>query len=463
MNVCRIRALTALAAISLAHPAYAADEQEIARIREEINQLKDSYETRIRALEQRLDQAQQQRQTQSADVRPAGTGPASQNAFNPALSLSLTGGYVDLSQNPGDYRIDGFLAGGEEFGPGERGFRLGRTELAITSNIDPYFRGEAFITLHEGEVEVEQAYLHTLGLAGGTTVKFGRFLSAIGYLNEQHEDFWDFVDAPLAYRAFLGTQFAEDGVQVKWIAPTDLFVELGADGGRGLGAPASDRNKNGLASGTVFAHLGGDVGDSHSWRAGVSYLQTSPEGRETEAPDRFGGGNALYTFSGKSKVWIADLIWKWAPQGNPREHNFKFQAEYLKREENGMLAYDDSAASGSFGALGPAVFESAQSGWYAQAVYQFIPRWRAGLRFDRLSYGSVSSGLVDSGTVASTDLALLAPHDPERTTAMLDYSPSEFSRFRLQFGRDESRAGAADNQLYLQYIMSLGAHGAHRF
>ena len=36
---------------------------------------------------------------------------------------------------------------------------------------------------------------------------------------------------------------------------------------------------------------------------------------------------------------------------------------------------------------------------------------------------------------------------------MLDYAPSEFSRLRLQYNRDQSQA-EADNQWYLQYIMS---------
>jgi hypothetical protein len=47
---------------------------------------------------------------------------------------------------------------------------------------------------------------------------------------------------------------------------------------------------------------------------------------------------------------------------------------------------------------------------------------------------------------------------------MFDYSPSEFSRFRLQYARDQSRPdGVKDNQLFLQYILSMGAHGAHKF
>jgi hypothetical protein len=35
---------------------------------------------------------------------------------------------------------------------------------------------------------------------------------------------------------------------------------------------------------------------------------------------------------------------------------------------------------------------------------------------------------------------------------------------RFQVARDTSRgAGRTDNQVWLQYVMSLGAHGAHKF
>ena len=34
---------------------------------------------------------------------------------------------------------------------------------------------------------------------------------------------------------------------------------------------------------------------------------------------------------------------------------------------------------------------------------------------------------------------------------------------RLQFARDRSQFAVTDNQVFLQYIMSLGAHGAHKF
>jgi len=46
---------------------------------------------------------------------------------------------------------------------------------------------------------------------------------------------------------------------------------------------------------------------------------------------------------------------------------------------------------------------------------------------------------------------------------MVDWSATEFSRLRLQVAQDKSRAGVTDNQLLVQYIFSLGAHGAHTF
>jgi hypothetical protein len=87
-----------------------------------------------------------------------------------------------------------------------------------------------------------------------------------------------------------------------------------------------------------------------------------------------------------------------------------------------------------------------------------MPRWRAGLRYATAKADAVDAALA--GTVLDNE-----GHTPKATTAMVDFSNSEFSRLRVQFTRDESRPGAdgKDNQWYLQYIMSLGPHGAHAF
>jgi hypothetical protein len=80
-----------------------------------------------------------------------------------------------------------------------------------------------------------------------------------------------------------------------------------------------------------------------------------------------------------------------------------------------------------------------------------------------LNAGTTSIGVVDSGAIAAADISTLTAYNPIRHTVMADWSPSEFSRVRLQFAQDKSRSDVTDHQVFLQYIVSLGAHGAHKF
>jgi len=402
-----------------------------------------SDQQRLNSLEERV------KQLESAPPPPA--PPASISSFNPAVSLIFSGIYTNLSQDPANYQITGFPVPSDvEIGPGQRGFSLAESELGIYANVDPYFYGAMNYSIHPDDTaSVEEAFIQTIALSNGFTVKAGRFFSGIGYLNEQHTHTWDFVDAPLAYQAFLGTQFGDDAVQVKWLAPTDTFLEIGAELGRGRPYPGTDRSKNGSGAGTLFAHVGGDVGVSNSWRAGLSTLQTSPKDREF-TDTNIAGADVTNSFSGDSHLWIADFVWKYAPNGNPIYTNFKLQAEYLRRHENGDFTYDIT------GLASTASYDTTQSGWYLQGVYQFRPYWRVGLRTERLDHGTVDYS-SNSANLTSPDF------NPHKNSAMVDYSPSEFSRIRLQFARDNSRQGITDNQWYVQYLMSLGAHGAHIF
>jgi hypothetical protein len=379
--------------------------------------------------------------------------PASRarGSFNPDVSLILSGSYAHLSNDPDGYAIPGFMLGAET-GPGPRGLSLGESELVLSANVDDIFYGQftAAVT-PENEIEVEEAYVQAVGLAPGVTLRAGRFFSGIGYLNGQHPHAWDFADTALPYRAMLANQYGDDGVRLTWLAPTDLFIELGGEWLRGANFPAGGDANDGQGAASAFMHIGGDVGDSHAWRAGLSYLRALADQRLSGAID-----TAPDAFSGESRVAIADLVWKWAPNGNPRERNFKFQAEYLKRDEDGELTCEDNSADGGACTGLSDAYTSAQSGWYAQGVYQFMPRWRVGYRYDRLDPGTPDYG-VNNAAIEATD------YHPYRHSVMADYSPSEYSRLRLQYTRDETMQDEADNVWILQYIMSLGAHGAHKF
>jgi hypothetical protein len=321
---------------------------------------------------------------------------------------------------------------------------LAETEITVSANVDDKFTAMLTvpIVIEDGEVvvELEEAWVETLALPAGLSVRMGRFFSGVGYLNDRHFHSWDFADQPLAYQVFLGSQYIDDGLQFRWLAPTDFYLELSGEVLRGDRYPASGAARSGVGSTTLSATTGGDIGLSNSWQFGLSWIGADADGRES------GGEDDPLSFTGDTDLFIADFVWKWAPNGNSRERNFKFQAEYLWRNEKGRYELPD-------GSGGP--WDHDQAGWYAQAVFQPVPRWRIGARVDRLTGDNPGSAWL--GTP-------LHPMDrsPTRYSLMADWSNSEFSRLRLQYNHDRA-AEQTDNQLGLQYIFSIGAHGAHTF
>src|SRR5258708_3763504 len=293
-------------------PAIGADDADVQNIRDEIKDFREGYETRIRQLEQRLEQSEQ-RPAPAAAAAPTQSAPASPNAFNPAISLILDGQFSNLQRDPGNYQIGGFIPGGDGVGPGRRSFNLGESELDVSSNIDPYFSGFFVLSITpENEASVEEGYVQNTGYVPGLTVKFGRFFSGFGYVNEIHAHAWDFVDPPLAHQAFFGGQLQEEGIQARWLAPTPMFVELGVETGRGANFPGSERNKNGANAGMIFAHIGDDVGISNSYRVGASYRVTHAQNR-TYDDDNAAGTPLTHPATSASKIAVPDFFRNWAP------------------------------------------------------------------------------------------------------------------------------------------------------
>ena len=460
---------------------------DLATLKAELEALKNDYNNRVQALEQRIKALENvANAAPSAPGAPppvtaapaAAPGPpafpeaappappptpagrsGNATAFNPAISMIITGNYNDLSLDPATYRIAGFMPPPEGEGPGDRSFNLGESELTVSANVDPYFFANVTAAIQgDNSIDVEEAYFKTLALNHGFTLKGGRFFSGTGYLNEVHSHNWDFVDQPLVYQALFAGQLAQDGVQLRWLAPTDYFIELGAEAGSGRSFPGTQRNSNALGSTALFAHTGGDMGDSTSWRVGVSWLQAHSSERAYQDTDQ-SGTPVTDAFSGTTRTWIVDGTLKWAPHGDPTHHQLKLQGEYMHRTDDGQLAFDVTGHN-----LAGPYSSSSQSGWYLQAVYEFIQRWRAGLRYDSMNSGTPSIGLVITGVLPASAFPALLPGTPRRTTVMVDWSLSEFSRLRAQYAWDEARAGhELDRQLFLQYIFAIGAHGAHKF
>lgn len=421
-------------------------------LRSEIERIRSEYESRISNLEKRLEAAEASGATTPAPATSNGNASKSGiAALNPAVGAVLVGTYRDFDREEGG-SIQGFAIG-EEAGRGEEGFSIGETEINLKAPIDDKFFGNLTFALAdedgELEVELEEAWLQTTALPYGLTTRFGRFFSDAGYLNQFHRHADNFVDRPLPYRAFFGNQLTDDGVRLSWIAPTDLFIEVGAEWFRGASFPAAGADKDGKGSWTTYAHVGGDLGISNSWRAGLSKVGANTKERETGEDENMDGG--LTSFTGDSDLIIADLVWKWSPNGNPTDRFLKLQAEYFQRDESGEYALDLPDAASDI----TLPYSEKSRGWYAQAFYQFMRGWRVGLRHSELTAGDPGSGF--DGSVLERE-----GHDPVHDSLVLEWANSEFSRLRLQFNNDRSTP-ETDHQLILQYTMSLGAHGAHQF
>jgi len=414
-----------LALALLSQNIIAADDVET--LRQQIDQLKLDYNSRLQQLEEKL-------QTSS---KPSNN----KNTFNPDISVILEGRYAYFKNDPESYALSGFQLGEQvHHSLGEKGFSLGHSEIVMSSNIDDKFYGQltAALHAHDGEtnLELEEAFIQTLGLGHGLTLKFGRFFSEIGYLNQQHIHAWDFADEPLIYRGLFNSQYNDDGLQLSWLAPTSFYLNMGAELLKGGHFPSSGEH-SGIGAYTLFAKTGGDFNIENSWQTGLSYWKSNDV---QQRPLLMGS-----MFSGKSQILGINAVWKYAPNGNSKAQNFKLQTEFFEQRDDG--AYGEE--------IGSPLYNNTHRGGYIQGVYQFVPQWRIGLRYDRVESSYIDNGLIRQCCSSEKQIG-------QRSSIMLDWSNSEFSRFRLQFNRDRSNA-EPDNQLFLQYIFSLGSHGAHSF
>jgi hypothetical protein len=421
---------------------------EVADLRQMLLEMKNDYESRIDDLESRLDRAERSARSARRNADDAmeiaeqtaidlTAGASAPNTFNPAIGAVLVARYANV--DPGWENIPGFIPGGE-LGPGSSGFSLGESELNLNANIDPRFFGNITFALEDEDGEtgiaLEEAWIQTTSLSNGLTLLGGRYFSGVGYLNKFHRHADDFADRPLPYQAFFGGQYIPDGLQLRWIAPTPLLLEFGTELNWGSNFPSTGRSTTSPDAWTFFANLGGDAGLSHSWQLGLSYLSADVVDRGGEDV----GAPPAEVFTGDSDLTGLDFVWKWAPDGNSTVRNFKFQGEYFSRDE-----------SGTFAGL---PYDGDQDGWYLQGLWQFRQGWRIGYRHDEVD---ADNGPLFSGTILE---------DPGRSSArdslMIEWSPSEFSRLRMQF-IDDRVLDESDSQFLLQYIMSIGAHGAHEF
>jgi hypothetical protein len=385
------------------------------------------------------------------------------SAFNPSVSVIPDGVYYNDSPDGGVGEImeeaDGLGAGhahGVEEGghshggAAERGFSLREAEIAFSGAVDPYFDVWAIFAVGGGEIEVEEGYFQTRRFLPGLQLRAGKFYSGFGYINKQHPHQWDFVDGALPYDLLLGGAINDTGVQLTWLPSLPFYTQLGVEALQGdnegfaahLGGEASPffDEKAGPRLFTGWLKISPDVGYSNALQVGVSYA-FSRRHQELVAHEHGHGGEEAHVdeaFQGDGQVLGFDFVWKYDSPRQYGQGDFSLQAEYLRRVNDLSLVGAGAEAAGG------ETRKATQDGFYAQAVYGFAPRFTLGLRYEGTEAFDAS----------------------RRFSGNLTFNPTEFSRFRVQYARGDFAVGGARekyDQVYVQFQMSLGAHGAHRF
>lgn len=430
-------ALTAaLLAITSNNTLSAQSNSKNLSLKKELQELNKAFEKRISDLENQLN-------NQNANLTATSNRTIYGNEFNPSIGIILNGQYTQFSEDNSE--LYGFAIG-EEGEKGKEGFSIGESELNFSSNIDDKFFGSltAAIVNEEGSdiVELEEAFIKTtpgFGLPTGVEIKAGRSFWKIGYLNDHHKHSDDFSDRPLPYRAYLNNSFNDDGMQISYVLPTNFYTEVGGGVFRGDDFPFGEGDGTGPYS--AYFRVGNDIGYNQNWRFGGYILSGEANSRVTNED--------IITFSGDSDLYVADLRYVFTPTGNAKNQELTVQGEYFYRDETGT--YEDSGNN-----TGAIDYDDNTSGWYLQTVYKFLPKWRAGVRYSQLTTSDAPTGLT--GTILDAD-----GHNPETITTMIDWTNSEFSRLRMQYSHDELSNNVEDDQFTLQYVMSFGAHGAHKY
>ncbi|OLB23311.1 MAG: hypothetical protein AUH15_03645 [Acidobacteriales bacterium 13_2_20CM_55_8] len=332
-----------------------------------------------------------------------GGASASAKALNP--DISVIGDFIGK-------------AGGNSVQP-TPSLEMHESEIGLQAIIDPYARGDFFISFGESGVNLEEGYITFTALPAGIVAKVGKMRSAFGKVNMMHNHVLPWVDRPLVTNNLAGGEDGIDdaGVSISRIipAPKGLFLEATGQVFRGDSgeddSPLFHASRNSDVSAVAHLRSYTDITESTNIDIGLSYAR---------------GHNELGT-DFLTQLYGIDATLRWKPLRRSIYHSFVGRGEFIWSQRQQVPT------------------EQRAFGFYTSADYQLGRRWFLGGRYD-LSDRSRFANLTDKGG-----------------SVVLTYWPSEFSQIRGQYRHFSYADNLSANELFMQVIFSLGAHGAHPF
>ena len=293
------------------------------------------------------------------------------------------------------------------------------SEIGMQAIIDPYARGDFFISFGEEGVNLEEGYITFTALPAGFVAKVGKMRSVFGKVNMMHNHVLPWVDRPLVSTNLLG---GEDGIDDAGFSlerilpvPKGIFLEATGQVFRGDSADVFQHTQRSDVSTVEHLRAYRDINESTNLDLGFSYAR--------------GHNNGAVTLPGNfiTQLYGIDATVRWKPLRRSIYHSFVGRSEIIWSHRQQLPN------------------EQKSFGFYTSGDYQFARRWFAGGRYD-WSDRSHFANLTDHGVAAT-----------------LTYWPSEFSQVRGEYRFTRYAENRDSNELLMQLIFSLGAHGAHPF
>lgn len=327
--------------------------------------------------------------------------------------------------------------------------KLDEIELALQGYLNPYARGDVFLSWHglEGNVEIEEAYASFVrGLPLDLNIRAGKYLVEFGKLNIIHPHAWSFVNQPFVLKNFLGEEGLNMlGLSASSLLPTgELYSRLTFDVLRKLPADVHADELHSHAHETAAMVLEDTLTDSRYFFSS-RFMTFFPVTEYSDLELGISGLTGIHDryFDERFYYGNLDFKYKWKPN---MYQSLTLQGEWLM---NFRRAFRDGDTT-YFIENGKRVSKQFLStGFYFFGDYQFAKRYTVGARVDYSQF-PYSNDEYEYG--ASLFLGF--------------YPVEETTVFRLQFSHTKLNIGHElknINSITLQFMFSLGPHRAHTF
>lgn len=447
--------ITALVVLQ-ASPAAHAQEQPIpSSIDRELESLSEGPLDKKDLNDSSLDRTLDDLPPASGDLARYQSGPTAFRLIDLSVDLLFAVG----SSTERDESLESLQGGGHD--PRKRGFTMQNVELSLLGAVDPYFTAEThliyFVDPIEGEsvFELEEAFLTSQQLPFGLEqygfeLEVGQMFTEFGRINPRHPHAWDWLDQPVINSRVFGPDgMRGPGARIGWLTPLPWFSQF----------HFGVQNANGETMASFFANdeffeeraIGGtefqdqDVrsfGDAVWLGRWENAWDFSDELSAAVGVSGIVGPNATGS-DGSTVIYGGDFLLRWQPIESDRGSTFvAWQTEILRRD----YEVDDGATELPGEKLG-------DWGVYTQILRGFSRDWAAGLRYEYVSGDGPSVGGRDSDPFRD---------DRQRISPVIVWSPTHFSRVRMQYNFDDAEHLTDDaHSVWLGFEVLLGKHPAH--